>query len=575
MKTTSFLAILGLGLLPLSGCDDGIESDEGNATEVVPETTPEAQAVRALLNDPVTTKEILVSGKLTKAAAGAVIAHRDGADGSARTADDDLYDTIAELDAIKGIGPAALKRLVTLADQRGYLAAQKAKVRSVIFSPQAADQTHSVEAARIINGAKHSVDVAMYSFSDAGVTKALHDAVKRGVKVRMVFETAAEDRKLTGTALASSKSGKHEAAGVDVRWVNKIMHHKFMIVDGPRDDAERAKTATLASGSANWSSGAGTKYDENTVFLTAYPELALKMQREFNLMWEHSKDFALATPLPFELSTLLITDEMITEDPGMDVLFTSENFKVTGTTFSVTGSNHMADQIVAAIEGAEDRIHVASGHLRSRPISEALMKKAADDPDVDIKIYLDGQEYISESGNNEQKAARETCLAAANSESKKQACLDKSFLYGLEVERAGIDVRYKYYAYRWDAGYAAQMHNKYFVIDDSLYTGSYNLSDNAEHNTFENMFVFKGPEFRDLVQSYEDKFQALREQGEGLLDGLRQKIDQDATIPLVFPAMSLSWTEVRDLKSLISKECPAANSEPFRTDPVAHQTCTK
>ncbi|NUO47741.1 MAG: hypothetical protein HOV80_02670, partial [Polyangiaceae bacterium] len=158
---------------------------------------------------------------------------------------------------------------------------------------------------------------------------------------------------------------------------------------------------------------------------------------------------------------------------------------------------------------------------------------------------------------------------------QQRACVDKSFLYGLEVERAGIDVMYKYYAYRWDAGYAAQMHNKVLIIDKALYTGSYNLSDNAEHNTFENMLLFKGPEFEDLVEEYETRFQELREQGPGLLGPLRSKIDNDSTIPIVFPAMALTWTEIKDLKALIAKECPAVNSAAFREDPVGHQMCTK
>jgi len=574
MKTLqlSALALLAVGFL---ACDDGTESETDNATALASETTVEAQAVRALLNDPVTTSDILVTGKVTKAAAKAIIAHRNGADAAAKSADDDLFDTIVELDAVSGVGPATYKRLVTLADQRGYLAAQNAKKRSVIFSPQTADKTHSVEVAKRIGAAKESIDIAMYSYSDAGIGTALADAVKRGVKVRMVFETASEDRKLTGTALTNSKSGKLETAGVDVRWVNKIMHHKFMIVDGPRDDAEAAKTATIVSGSANWSSGAGTKYDENTMFLAAYPELALELQRDFNTLWEHSKDFVSNPALVFEASTLVITDDMITDDPGMGIFFTSNNFSVNGSTFSGNGKNTIADQLVLAIENAEDRIHIASGHLRSRPVSEALMKKAEEDPTVEIKIYLDGQEYISESGNTEQKQAQVTCLAAATTESKKRACLDKSFLYGLEVERAGANVRYKYYAYRWDAGYAAQMHNKFFIVDDALFSGSYNLSDNAEHATFENMFVFKGPEFRDLVKSYEDRFQTLWVQGDGLLPGLSAKIDTDTTIPIVFPGMSLSWAQVRDLKSLIAKECPAVNSAPFREEPTAHQVCSK
>ncbi len=557
-----------------AGCDD-IGTQEENATETLAEGSPKALAVLALLNDPATVKTTIAGSKVTSKTATAILAHRDGADATVRTGDDDLFDTVAELDAIKGVGPATLKRLAEIADQKGYLAAQERKERSVIFSPQPASESHNVEVARLIRQAEHSVDIAMYSYSDAGIAAAISEAAGRGVKIRMVFETANTDRKLTGSQLTSSKSGKLEAAGVDVRWVNKIMHHKYMIVDGPRDDGSRAATATVVTGSANWSSGAATKYDENTLFLTAYPELTLRMQREFDLMWEHSKDLVSNSSIVFEASTFRVADESIVEDPGIHGFFTSDNFKVTDTTFTVNGASRISDELVRAIGAAEERIHIASGHLRSRPVSEALMQKRAEDPEIDIQIYLDGQEYVSDSTNDDQIEARDTCLAGATTESQKRACVDKSFLYGLEVERAGIDVRYKYYAYRWDAGYAAQMHNKFLVIDDALYTGSYNLSDNAEHNTFENMLLFKGPEFEDLVAAYEEKFQELRVQGEGLLEPLRQKIDVDATIPIVFPAMSLTWAEVRDLKSLISKECPAVNSAAFRTDPVAHQTCTK
>lgn len=577
LRSMALFAAASLAFVGATGCDDGIGEDDADATEVFPETTAEAQAIRALLNDPVTTTAVLTGGKVTSKTAKAILAHRDGADGALRSADDDLFDTVSEVDAISGVGSATLKNLSKLADARGYLAAEKAKTRSVIFSPQSSDKAHTVEVARLIGQAQRSIDIAMYSYSDAGVAAALADAVKRGVKVRFVFETASEDRKLMGTALTSSKSGKLETAGVDVRWVNKIMHHKFMIVDGPRDDIEAAKTATLVSGSANWSSGAGTKYDENTMYLKGYPELTLRMQREFNLMWEHSKDFAGNPAITTELSTLAITDDLIPEAPGMHVFFTSANFPVKDTTFSTAAnSNAISDQLVAAIDGAEKRIVIASGHLRSRPVAEALMKKRAEDPSVDIQLYLDGQEYISDSAGAQQVAARDTCLAAATTEAKKRACLDKEFLYGREVEKAGVDVRYKYYAYRWDASYAPQMHNKIFIVDDALFSGSYNLSDNAEHNTFENLFVFRGPEFRDLVESYATHVTKIREEtGSGLFEGLMETIDTAPTIPIVFPPMSLTWTEIRDLKALIAKECPAVNSMPFRTEPTSHQLCTK
>ena len=116
---------------------------------------------------------------------------------------------------------------------------------------------------------------------------------------------------------------------------------------------------------------------------------------------------------------------------------------------------------------------------------------------------------------------------------------------------------------------------KFLIVDDALYTGSYNLSDNAEHNTFENMLVFRGPEFRELVGAYEEKFESMWSTGEGKLEGLMDTIRTETTIPIVFDAMSLDWREVRDLKSLIAAECPAVNSADYRQNAAAHLSCKK
>ena len=480
---------------------------------------------------------------------------------------------------MKLVGPATLNKLLTYATAHGYLADQKAKDIDVIFSPQPIEASHSARVAELIGTAKTSLDIAMYSYSDATIGKALEAAVARGVKVRFLFDTANGDHSLTGAALDASKSAQLEKKGIDVRYVNKIMHHKLMIVDGPRDDEAAAKTAFIASGSANWSNGAATRYDENTLCFTGYRELTLRLQREFDLMWEHSRDFVFGAPLPQEMSTLAIDDAMIPEDPASHVHFTSTNFKVTGTTFSSVGTNEIADVWVRAIQAAKKSIHIASGHLRSRPVAEALMAKAKQSPDTDIRVYLDGQEYLSASGNTAQKKALSDCLGAAGtSELKIRACVDKGFLYGLEVGHSGVEVRYKYYAYRWDASYAKQMHDKLMIVDGpDLYTGSYNLSDNAEHNTFDNMFLFRGPEFEALVRSYEETFDKLWEtkRADDLLADLTSHIENDATIPIVFEPMALTWDEVTVLKQKIRASCPAVDSLAFRTNPPAHQTCTK
>ncbi len=576
------LALLLASSVGLVACaadpdDDGEESssDESDLTE----GSPEARAVLALVNARETTFEVLTKeGGLTAPTASAILAHRDGPDGAIGTDDDDPFDTLAEVDAIRGVGAATLKKLVALAKKRGYLASGGAA--NVLFSPLPYDQSHLARVVREIDGATSTIDIAMYSYSDAKIGAALANATKRGVRVRFLYDGGGDDNRIaTANERASSKSSKLELAGVDVRFVNKVMHHKAMIVDGPRDDLAKAKTAKLVTGSANWSNSAATKYDENTLFVTN-EELALRFQREFELMWAHSRDFSgLTPPLAEGPGTATITDAAIPDDPNAAVYFTSSNFTARGTTFSTTGENTVANELVLAISGATRSIHIASGHLRSRPVSEALIAKKKANPGLDVRVYLDGQEFIAKTTHEEQLRDLETCVANAGaSESKARACRDKGFLFGYQIGEAGIDVRYKYYAYRWNHGYAPQMHHKYMVIDGTdLWTGSYNLSDNAEHETFENMIHLRGAENAALVQSFEDNFLAIWETGreEDKLTKLLGTIRGQQTIPIVFEPMALGWNEVSDLKRLIRSSCPAVDSVDFRRNAAAKTTCTK
>jgi phosphatidylserine/phosphatidylglycerophosphate/cardiolipin synthase-like enzyme len=122
------------------------------------------------------------------------------------------------------------------------------------------------------------------------------------------------------------------------------------------------------------------------------------------------------------------------------------------------------------------------------------------------------------------------------------------------------------------------MHHKYMVIDGkTLFTGSYNLSDNAEHATFENMLVFRAPQFAGLVQKFEQNFESMWHTGEadGRLARTQQRIAQDASIPLVFDAISLDWNQVTALRASIRAACPAVDSDPFRQNAAAHMSCQR
>lgn len=548
----------------------GGKADEAGYTDC------EVGAVVEHLNEPSTTWQSLRSDGVHTRAAKNLMTRRNGADEVFGTADDMLFVNIVDVDDVSWVGPVAISQLVAIVTDR--CTTTGGGEADVVFSPQASrDVSHLQRAEDLIDSANRSVDVAMYSFRDSGIQAALERALARGVSVRFIFESANGDR----SAPEGTTSARLEDMGIDVRYVNKIMHHKFVLVDGPRDSV--TLDGTLMTGSGNWSSSAATRYDENSVVLSD-PEALLRFQAEYELLWENSRDFIWNESLEFEPAFEIDPSAIAAADHGnLDAFFTSANFRITqsaryGPTFSINrGSNEVADQIVALIQSAEREIRIASGHLRSRPISEALIAKVQENPELDVRVYLDAQEFVSEYSHELQIQDREDCLVAAGtSEAQIADCYDRGFLYAYQLVLEGIDVRFKYYSYRWHYSYAVQMHHKYLIVDDTLVTGSYNLSDNAEHNTMENVLVLRGDAYADVVQRFRDNFDAMYETGrdtsmyQDLLDDVQEGTD---TFPIVFESMSLTWDQVDVLKRAMRDACSELNSTDFRTNPERHYTC--
>jgi hypothetical protein len=86
------------------------------------EGTPEGVGLIEFINDEATTMFVLdKTVGLDRRAAGNIIAHRDGGDRLWGSTDDDVYNTVDEIDAVRFVGPRSLDRMVVFAAQTGWV----------------------------------------------------------------------------------------------------------------------------------------------------------------------------------------------------------------------------------------------------------------------------------------------------------------------------------------------------------------------------------------------------------------------------------------------------------------------
>jgi len=122
----------------------------------------------------------------------------------------------------------------------------------------------------LINSAQHSLDLAIYSFTDDQLGWAVVEAFRRGVAVRVIMDESQPQ----------ARGGEYQRltqAGIPVvvEKLPGLMHHKFLVVDG----------VAVATGSYNWSEAADDDNFENLVIIRD-ANVAEAFAREFQRLWE-------------------------------------------------------------------------------------------------------------------------------------------------------------------------------------------------------------------------------------------------------------------------------------------------
>ncbi len=130
-------------LLLLANCASGY--DEASSAQLALAESPDAIGVLRVLGDPRVDFETLDDVvALDRRAARSLIDHRNGPDGFYQTNDDDVFDSIDEVDAQSYVGPSALRKLLAYAEANAYLPAPEDVLGAfdgIVFTLTQAEQT--------------------------------------------------------------------------------------------------------------------------------------------------------------------------------------------------------------------------------------------------------------------------------------------------------------------------------------------------------------------------------------------------------------------------------------------------
>jgi cardiolipin hydrolase len=123
--------------------------------------------------------------------------------------------------------------------------------------------------AQLVERAAHSIDVCVFTVTDNRISRALDDAHRRGVAVRLVTD---DDKSQD----PGSDVFRLRDAGIPVAWDSgpEHMHHKFALFDD----------ASVLTGSYNWTRSAASHNQENIV-VSRDAALVAAFRAEFDRLW--------------------------------------------------------------------------------------------------------------------------------------------------------------------------------------------------------------------------------------------------------------------------------------------------
>jgi phosphatidylserine/phosphatidylglycerophosphate/cardiolipin synthase-like enzyme len=309
--------------------------------------------------------------------------------------------------------------------------------------------------ASFLGRARETLEIAIYDLrlradTEAVVERALVAAHERGVHVRLLYNLEREPRVPVPpppkTEPELVESLPFETAGVP-GWPD-LMHHKYVVCD--RD--------AVWTGSTNWTDDSWSR-EENVIAIVESRGVAIRYQEDFAQLWKKRS---------VEASGRVPPDPIRVGDAQV------------GTWFSPKRGERLAHRIARAIASAERRVRIASPVITSGPILGTL---------AEVKVDLAGVvdlTQIREVLAQWQGGWKEPAL---------RAVLTRAPFSGKPSTPYAPGAVHDY------------MHAKVVVCDDTVFTGSYNLSHSGEENA-ENVLEIEDAALAERLAGYVDEIRS-------------------------------------------------------------------
>jgi phosphatidylserine/phosphatidylglycerophosphate/cardiolipin synthase-like enzyme len=327
----------------------------------------------------------------------------------------------------------------------------------------------AAELAAFVSAAQRSLDIAIYDLNLTGapadqVRAAIKATAERGVAIRLLYNVDFPNP-IPVPPPPEPDSAFIASLGVDARPISGIpdlMHHKYVVRDNGTD------AATVWTGSTNWTNDSWTR-EENVILRLPSAELAADYARNFSELWDGMK----------------VEGTGKYDVPGVSVASTDGPVKA-HLFFSPGRGRQMAHVIANRIAHARRRVRMCSPVITSGVILGTLGDLLhSNAPHVDFKGVYDRTQMAEVLGQ-----WRVDPHAGWKGPAFQSISANLPFASKVTTPYAPGSVH-------------DYMHAKITVVDNTVFTGSYNLSHAGETNA-ENLLELDSAPLADRLAQFID-----------------------------------------------------------------------